>query len=610
MSALRTTSRLVLACACAAMLGGCGFFAPTVAAKEASVARVYAELNAYVLNAGELSMNTRQVLHAQGLEELAAHDLRAALVELHARAVAEPLRETIFALSELSYSLGALQADSGAYLGAAVYAYIYLLGTEDPEPPNPYDRRFRWACDLYNRGLERAYVSEDVSISHLEMGVRKLPVGQLDVSRGASSLSPELREASTFVLGDHYRIEGLSLRLRDAGLGVPLIATRMEGAERRVLPVTAFLRIESTLAELEHGGRAELELHAVDGPHSLDVGGAKVPLESDFSVALAFALTESPLWKLSFSGLFEGDKAVTENKLRFVDGYRPGRIPVVFVHGTASNPAYWAEMFNTLMGDPDLREQMQFWFFQYSTGNPIIYSAGSLRDALRKALHDFDPEGQDPALRRMVLVGHSQGGLLVKLMVVDGQMAWFEAAAGQTVAEMELTSEEDQTIRGMFDFDPLPQVQRVVFISTPHGGSYLADTWYERLIAKFIAVPAKLQATATRVFKEGDHSPGMVGGRLPTSLDNMSPTNRLVTNLLATPIAPGVIAHSIIAIGDCDPDDAAALADARDGVVAYSSAHIAGTASEVLVPAGHSCQDDPIAIREMRRILRLHLKSE
>ena len=49
--------------------------------------------------------------------------------------------------------------------------------------------------------------------------------------------------------------------------------------------------------------------------------------------------------------------------------YRPGLIPVVFVHGTASSPVRWAEMYNRLQADPEIRSRFQFWFFQYDSGN-------------------------------------------------------------------------------------------------------------------------------------------------------------------------------------------------------------------------------------------------
>ena len=38
-------------------------------------------------------------------------------------------------------------------------------------------------------------------------------------------------------------------------------------------------------------------------------------------------------------------------------------------------------------------------------------------------------------------------------------------------------------------------------------------------------------------------------------------------------------------------------------VVAYSSAHIDGVASELVVHSGHSAQESPLGIEEVRRIL-------
>ena len=44
-----------------------------------------------------------------------------------------------------------------------------------------------------------------------------------------------------------------------------------------------------------------------------------------------------------------------------------------------------------------------------------------------------------------------------------------------------------------------------------------------------------------------------------------------------------------------------------DGVVPYTSSHLDGAASEVIIKGGHSIQETPEAVLELRRILRLHL---
>ena len=92
-------------------------------------------------------------------------------------------------------------------------------------------------------------------------------------------------------------------------------------------------------------------------------------------------------------------------------------------------------MFNELSNDQSLWGQYQFWVFTYNTGNPVVYSAGILAEGLRKTVQELDPEGKDPALRKMIVIGHSQGGLLTKLTVVDtGNKIW-EAVSDEPFEE-------------------------------------------------------------------------------------------------------------------------------------------------------------------------------
>ena len=91
---------------------------------------------------------------------------------------------------------------------------------------------------------------------------------------------------------------------------------------------------------------------------------------------------------------------------------------------------------------------------------------------------------------------------------------------------------------------------------------------------------------------------------IPRSTDNMNPDSEFIKTFASIPIAPGIIAHSIIAVDN--PEDPKAEWD--DGVVAYSSAHIDGVASELVVHSGHSAQESPLAIEEVRRILVENLK--
>ena len=84
----------------------------------------------------------------------------------------------------------------------------------------------------------------------------------------------------------------------------------------------------------------------------------------------------------------------------------------------------------------------------------------------------------------------------------------------------------------------------------------------------------------------------------------MDPESPFLKTLVDIPIDPKVKAHSIIAVLGSGP-----LTEGKDGVVEYKSAHIDGVESEYVVPVGHSCQDYPLTIVEVRRILLEHVKS-
>jgi pimeloyl-ACP methyl ester carboxylesterase len=587
--------------AAALLLTGCSFFAPTVSVKRAGPDAVYESLNQNVLNSDQLSTATLEVLRTFDLDELADDDPIEGLRRLHAVALKEPTRVNLFALSELAYHAARSYDDRDAYLASAIYAWFYLLGN-DGEPPSPYDRRFRWACDLYNGGLQRAFEQKGSEYLVFDKAERTLPVGRVTVALDTSRTPWDDAQIRSYLPGDDYLIKGLSLRLRDAGLGVPLVGVRNDGRPGAA-PATGFLRVHGTLADMEQGLSATIELHSAYDTPEVQVDDHTVPLESDLSVMLALGLHESPLWKFSLSGLFQGNSAVTENRLRTVMPPAPGRIPVIFVHGTASNPAYWADMFNTLLADPDLRANMQFWFFQYASGNPILYSAMTLREQLAKVLADADPLGSDPALHHVILVGHSQGGLIVRLMICDGSLEWLQLNTGHSLEELKLDEKTDALLRSAFAFKALPQVDCAVFLATPHQGSFMADSWYSRFMSRFISLPAQLQIG----FSRPDLPDQFDGRTLPTALDNMDPASHLLQRLAQTPISPAVRLHSIICVGDADVNDPAQLAEADDGVVKYQSAHLQGVDSELLVNCQHSCQDNPLVIQEVRRILREEL---
>jgi hypothetical protein len=91
--------------------------------------------------------------------------------------------------------------------------------------------------------------------------------------------------------------------------------------------------------------------------------------------------------------------------------------------------------------------------------------------------------------------------------------------------------------------------------------------------------------------------------RIQTSVDQMNPRNAFLKTLADIPLVPRVAAHSIIAVKGSGSVD-----DGEDGVVAYRSAHLDGVESELVIQSGHSLQDQPETVEEVRRILLLHAR--
>ena len=74
----------------------------------------------------------------------------------------------------------------------------------------------------------------------------------------------------------------------------------------------------------------------------------------------------------------------------------------------------------------------------------------------------------------MVVIGHSQGGLLTKCTAVDtGDRLWHVVSTNR-LEDLKMSDAERAQLHRMFFLELLPFVRRVVFISTPHRGSYLS----------------------------------------------------------------------------------------------------------------------------------------
>lgn len=578
--------------------------------------RVSRQVSAHALNGKVPSQFSVRVVARHNLLDRFENAPETALRELHAIARDESSRDQLFALAELSYLTARRRGSKQHYLAVVLYAYAYLFSNESAGALEPYDPRFRIACDLYNRSLSMFLRTRGGDIA-LEGGTYKVPFGEVRIrfNRPGFPWGPEL--FNTFLPARDFMVRGLRGRYGNSGLGVPLIAIpategKQDGLQessqiaRAVpagpIPATSFLRVAMDEDSFWGGDvSASLELYASLDVVEVEVVGRPVPLEVDLTTPLAYALEESLLWKIGIQRFFGRDTDVRPG-ISLLRPYSRGKVPVVFVHGTASSPVWWAEMINELYGDRELREKCHFWFFTYATGNPIAYSALLLRESLYDVVRTLDPDGSDLALRQMVVIGHSQGGLLARMQVVDSGDQLWSSISSKRFEELELAEEHEDLLRRALFFERVPFVSEVIFIATPHGGSLVAASYLGRLAASFVELPAHVRDAVQDLVTKDDSIP-LEGLPIPTSVANMHPDNPFLKSLANIPIAPEVKSHSIIAVKGDGPAE-----EGNDGLVEYTSAHLEGVESEYVVRTEHSCQSHPLTIVEVRRILLEHLR--
>lgn len=612
----RTRSRFLVVALLLATLCGCAAPIGVVRVKPGVAQR---DLTQSILTTGELSEKTHILLRRLNREEQWEDDPVAVLAFIHELLQARvnlfnaELRASLLdAVAELAFVHALETRDQGDFLAAAFYAWLYLFPEGEPGPPSGLGRGVRLSAGIYNRALQLALTDPESREIVLEDAEFELPFGTLMLDFDETSRVWGDREFTQYASLADLRVRGLNNRYRGSGIGAPLAARLTKGSDdidadlvfaNVRVPVSALLQFEDAEASLRSNRyRATLTVLSYAEHDSTTIAGRDVPLEMEPSAALALQLTESPPWQRELKGFFQGDLAAGRLGLTSLTPYRPGRIPVVLVHGTASSAGRWADLLNDLDSDPVLRSRYQFWLFSYNTGSPIPYSGWLLRSAIEELVESLDPKGRDPALRDFVVMGHSQGGLLTKLLVVDSGRKFWDLVIDQPPDQVELEPDNRVLLEGSLLVEPSPYVRRVIFLSTPHRGSNLATLGPARLLGRMVRAPANVLAAVGDVF--ADDPDVEVQRRLSRgggAIGNMSPGSPFIQQLALLPIAPGVHAHSIMGVRKGPKEQGS------DGVVSYQSAHLDDVESELVVQSGHSSQSNPLVVGEVRRILIEHL---
>jgi pimeloyl-ACP methyl ester carboxylesterase len=672
---------------CVLLLAGCAM----VEVESVSPREYIAMKRGDILSTGELSAATLQTIRISGLDEgpcaqpkerscvIAFHD--AAGIPTHRRLAAQAELWTQQAILLSEQQVEGLWTDEqfAVWFEAARHAYAYLFFNPRTTGERTFEDRQTQVRDYYNYAVQETATA---LFQRIKLNGATRP-GDAELQRvGEWTLRTDMRGVRLpaglpmpreLIPASSLKFAGLHSVYRRDGFGAELVASMPDrtslavdaaiveagsntafwnrgpapgDTQRRGIAAQPSLFSEMPSPVLSVLFRFEAEdlesvlatkdvTVALYDPYrrsSVDLHGQRVPLAANFTAGYGLWLARSGFAEQSLRSLLGREQGIESTHLYMMQPYDPDRRIIVTLHGLASSPEAWVNLANELLGDEALREHFQVWQVYYPTNLPIAMNHATIRRTLEDALRHFDPSGTSRASRDIVVIGHSMGGVIARLMVSDaGQTLWETVANGQEVDPKRLERVRPH-LEPLLGFKPMPQIRRAVFIAAPHRGTPFAANRVSRWLSNLIRLPVAILSELSEISAElaGSDAPG--GGQrgeqsagapspapnteriapdsgrkplyVPNSIDNLRDTDPFVRAAADLPISPRVRFHSIVA----RTNPQGPLAETDDGLVPYKSAHLDGAVSEKIIVSGHSVQQTAPAILEIRRILLEDLK--
>ncbi|BBM84742.1 esterase/lipase family protein [Candidatus Uabimicrobium amorphum] len=596
---------------CCVLLIGCS--SSPIEFKPTTIEESWQDQQSNVLNSQILSPQTQQQLRIYLLTDLFLESPGKAIVGLQKQLINEKKREVCLAVAELYYDYAnksqTYKEKIKYYTESMKYSYFYMFDKNLGEQYS-FDTNFKLIADIYNQSLTKCvFLSQKQKKESPTLFLRTL---NWPATYHGFSVATE--NIQGFLFANQYKLTGMNNVYETYGLGVPLILLALPDAnypnidefyldEEQSYPATIFARIQGSFLEPENVD-VHLEFHNSMRASYTEVEGQKISLQTDITKPFAHSLGIHNFHEFELSSIFN----VEEEKIRLFmsEPYTKEKIPVLLIHGLYSSPLTWLQMANDLRGDPYLREKYQFWFFVYPTGNPFPISAAALRQKLETLASILDPDKNNTSFQKMVLIGHSMGGLLTRLNISESRNHLWKMLSERDFSEVKKKLPEE--VRGRVEkavfFKPQYFVKRAVFIATPHRGSAFGHHWLSQMLTSFIKLPGRFLEGAKALNKilllqeEGIDLSHM------NSISSLSSKNPIFKAIEKMRI--DIPYHSIIGNTAMDSEEEYWT----DGVVAYQSSRMENAVSEKIVPYSHGCTSHPVTIQEVKRILKLHYTND
>lgn len=523
---------------------------------------------------------------------------------------------------ETSYDMApqqhCLQQRRQALLQSISHAYAYLFASQRPAQQRLFDNRQIQVRDFYNVAVSR-FVAEqfngqpDQAIADIQLSNSSISINIQDHGQLFQHQPPE-----QLVAADELSFRGLRTVNRRDGFGVEFVAVMPEPNTdhtanihpSRYLPISIVLRPSGQSAQqMIQSSSFTLDIYNPYQHTQAELTPQSTQnLAANFSAPYGLWLAQNNLAELAYRSLLALDETNAAPRLYLLEPYQPNKRVIILLHGLASSPEAWVNLTNDIFGDPVLRQGYQVWQVFYPTNMPMLESRLKIQQLIEKTYQQVDPQHKDHASQHSVLIGHSMGGVIGRLLLSEtnlGKTAFTEFSPRERSRLLQIPE-----IGRYFQLKPLPQVQRAVFISSPFRGTDYADRWFTLALRNIIRLPVSFLEAIDDAIARASIDQQLMQRITETGLlefqngaSELSKQSRFMRITAAVQMKAGLPYHAIM--GKIEPTTS--IADSSDGIVPYHSSHLEGAVSEQLIQGGHSIQANPEAVLELRRILRLHL---
>lgn len=555
--------------------------------------------------------------HVLARQVIAAHERYSTLSELYL-AHAQQL--------EKKRLLGADREQiAKAYELSLKYSYLYLFKSGLDPKQHTFDLRQMQGRTFYNYSLSKL----------ITFKYQAHPSAQLPAAFGVglqeyyidTSFYPALKDLAIQGLQSSYvlNFSGFDRVNRQDGLGAEFIVLKKDQApianDFVLDPLThyahqdnprihqpKYLSVTATVQPLQQDATAEQILSAqiplkIDlyDPYQYKTGqinGQSYTLTANYTAPFAYWLAQNQLGKFGYLSLLDRAETLRMPHLYMLELYQANKKVVVLIHGLASSPETWMNLTNNILGDVHLRQNYQIWMVAYSTNMPIFESRFQIHALLKQAF--AQTEQGSASNQDAVLIGHSMGGIISRLLVSDEDIS--QQAIPLMNYEQYTRLQQNPIIKQRFDFKNDLPFSRAIFVAAPHQGSDLTDRWYVEWAKKLVKLPTSFFDQVNIELTGSTSTQGLI----QNGPDDLSPNSRFMQLTHQVMPKANLPYHSIIGNAKNSHD----TAEMSDGVVPYISSHLPQAQSEKIFQGGHSIHAKSETILELRRILHEHLDAK